>query len=69
MIRALVLASAPHTLRRHRGQIHGMSPARLARRFGDRAQRWKHPRSRLLDSAVACAVFASPLRDEVGLGG
>jgi hypothetical protein len=52
----------------HWGQLHGMTPARVIKYFGDRVQRWKDARVRILPSEAARRVFASPLLAEVGLG-
>jgi hypothetical protein len=51
----------------HWGQIHGLTPARLERYFGDRVARWKQARKELLPTPEARRVFASPLLSEVGL--
>lgn len=51
----------------HWGQHHGMTPARLERFYGERAQRWRAARDRLLPTPEARRVFSSPLLGEVGL--
>jgi len=62
---ALENADVPFTC--HWGQRHGMTRARLERYFGARVERWTAARARLLPSADARAVFASPLLADVGI--
>jgi hypothetical protein len=50
----------------HWGQLHGMTPARLANYFGGRAAAWKGAREQLLDQ-TGRKVFAAPILGEVGL--
>jgi hypothetical protein len=50
----------------HWGQLHGMTPARLANYFGNRAVAWKGARAQLLDE-TGRKVFAAPILSEVGL--
>ncbi len=50
----------------HWGQLHGMTPARLATYFGNRAIAWKGAREQLLDQ-TGRSVFAAPILSEVGL--
>jgi hypothetical protein len=50
----------------HWGQLHGITPARLARYFGPRVDTWKAARARLL-GPVGSRVFAAPILAEVGL--
>jgi D-arabinono-1,4-lactone oxidase len=51
----------------HWGQLHGMTPERVQRFYGNRAERWRAARDRLLPSRDAQRVFSSPLLAEVGL--
>ena len=51
----------------HWGQVHGLTPARVDRYFGDRARRWKEARARILTTDTARRVFASPTLAEAGL--
>ncbi len=51
----------------HWGQLHGMNPQRLQSYFGDRAQRWRAARDRIVLDDVGKRVFSSPLLAEVGL--
>jgi hypothetical protein len=51
----------------HWGQLHGMTPDRLARFYGDGGPRWKAARDRLLASPEARRVFSSHLLADVGL--
>lgn len=52
----------------HWGQLHGLTPARLRRWFGDRVGRWKAARARLLPTERARMVFGAPLLADLGLG-
>lgn len=51
----------------HWGQLHGMTPSRLETYYGDRVDRWKAARGRLLSSEISRRVFGSPLLADVGL--
>jgi hypothetical protein len=51
----------------HWGQVHGITPTRLATYFGGNVERWKSARDQLLPSAEAKRVFQSALLGEVGL--
>ncbi len=62
---ALEVAAIPFTC--HWGQMHGMTPARLRTYFGDRVDRFRTARQRLLPDDVARRVFASRILPEVGL--
>lgn len=63
---ALEKAGIPFTC--HWGQLHGMSRKRLERYFGAaRVKSWIDARGKLLPTATARAVFASPLLAECGL--
>jgi hypothetical protein len=53
----------------HWGQVHGLTPERVERYFGDRVGAWKRARAELLPSPTSRRVFASPLLAEVGLDG
>jgi hypothetical protein len=57
-------ADVPYTC--HWGQLHAMTPDRLARYFGGRADAWKKARAKLLDP-IARQVFGAPILAEVGL--
>ena len=51
----------------HWGQEYGMDAASVLAYFGDRVDRWKAARQRLLPSTQAQAVFASSILAAVGL--
>lgn len=63
---ALRSAGIPFTC--HWGQEYGMDAATVRQYFGDRVERWKAARKRLLPSAAARAVFTNPLIEQLGLG-
>jgi hypothetical protein len=56
---ALTRAGIPFTC--HWGQEYGMTPASVRAYFGDRVDRWKAARARLLSTPAARAVFTNPL--------
>jgi hypothetical protein len=62
---ALANAGVPYTC--HWGQLTGMNPDRLAAYFGNRVDRWKAARDRLLAGGPGKRVFSAPLLAEVGL--
>ena len=51
----------------HWGQLHGMNPERVRKYFGERVDRWKAARDRLLFGDDARRVFSSRILAEVGL--
>ncbi len=65
--KALRTAKIPFTC--HWGQEYGMDTASVRAYFGDRIDRWKAARAKLLPTAQARAVFTNPLVAGLGLGG
>lgn len=53
----------------HWGQEHALDAAHLKAYFGDRVDRWKQARAKLLPTATARAVFAAPPLKALGLDG
>lgn len=51
----------------HWGQENELSPARLADYYGDRVERWRKARARVLPKTMG-AVFTNTLVKKVGLG-
>jgi hypothetical protein len=62
---ALRSRSIPFTC--HWGQEYGMDAASVSAYFGDRVDRWKAARQKLLTTPQAMAVFSSPILAAVGL--
>jgi hypothetical protein len=62
---ALRGAGIPYTC--HWGQEHGMDAASVRAFFGDRVDRWRAARERLLATSEARVVFSTPLLRAVGL--
>ncbi len=58
-------AGVPFTC--HWGQVHGLTPARVSRYFGDRVSRWKAARALILPDELARDVFATPILADAGL--
>jgi len=63
---ALQAAGIPFTC--HWGQEYGMDAASVRAYFGDRVERWKAARKKLLPTAAARAVFSNPLIEQLDLG-
>jgi hypothetical protein len=47
--------------------VHGLTPARVSRYFGDRVSRWKAARALILPDELARDVFATPILADAGL--
>jgi hypothetical protein len=63
--KALATAGIPFTC--HWGQEYGMTAASIRAYFGDRIDRWKAARARLLPTPAARAVFTNPLLEAMQL--
>jgi hypothetical protein len=63
--RALRAAGIPFTC--HWGQEYGMDAGSVRAYYGNRVDRWKAARSRLLTTPEARTVFSTPLLGNVGL--
>jgi len=58
-------AGIPYT--QHFGKIHGFTKARLKAGWGDRVERWKMARKRILTDPDERFVFSNDLTDKLGL--